>query len=86
MKIYKKTWPKLFKKIVKGKKNVEFRVADFKIKKGDILVLKEYDPKTKKYTSRSIEKKAKEIHKIYPLTFFSLEDLKKYGAYLIEIE
>ena len=38
--IHKKIWPKWFNLIKKGKKNVEFRLADFKLKEGDTLVLK----------------------------------------------
>ncbi|MCX6743585.1 MAG: hypothetical protein NT116_05095 [Candidatus Parcubacteria bacterium] len=32
--------------------------ADFKIKAGDILILQEWNPKTKKYTGRELRKKA----------------------------
>ena len=52
MEIKKKTWPEYFEKIVKGEKNIEVRLADFKLNKGDILVLEEYNPKTKKYTGQ----------------------------------
>jgi ASC-1-like (ASCH) protein len=86
MKIYKKTWPKWFNKILRGEKNVEFRLADFKVKKGDILILEEYNPKTKKYTGRTIEKRIVGVHKINPFEFYSIKDLKKYGVYLIEMQ
>ncbi len=46
-----------------GKKNVELRLADFKIKAGDILVLKEWNPKKKTYTTLEL-RNTKNIVKI----------------------
>src|SRR3990167_4388830 len=55
--IEKKTWPELFNKILSGEKTFDARIADFKIKEEDILVLREYDPAKKDYTGRKFEKK-----------------------------
>lgn len=82
--IHKKIWPKWFRLIKKGKKNVEFRLADFKIKAGDILILEEWDPKKKEYTGKLLRKRVKKVTKINLFDFYSPEDLKKYGCYLIE--
>ncbi len=57
VKIKKKTWPEYFQAIVDGKKTYDFRLDDFKCGEGDILVLREWDPETKEYTGRVIEKK-----------------------------
>jgi len=84
--IHKKTWPVYFQKILDGKKNCELRLADFDIKEGDVLVLEEYDPVTKKYSGRKIEKKVKNLTKVNSLDFCSAEELKKFGQYLIEME
>lgn len=84
--IHKKIWPKWFRLIKKGRKNVEYRLADFKIKPGDILILEEWDPKKKKYTGRSIKRKVKFVHKINPFEYYKIKDLKKFGHYLIELE
>lgn len=84
--IHKKTWPSLFDKVLAGKKNCELRLADFKIAEGDVLVLDEWDPKTKKYTGRKIEKKVKNLTHVFPLDFASPEELEEYGQYLIEME
>ena len=84
--IYKKIWPKWFRLIKKGKKNVEFRLADFRVKPGDILVLEEWDPVKKKYTGNLIKKKIKLVHKINPLDCYKSKELKKYGVYLLELE
>jgi len=54
--IEKKIWPEYFNKVASGEKTFEFRLADFDIEKGDTLVLKEWDPNTKEYIGRSVEK------------------------------
>lgn len=82
--IHKKIWPKWFRIVKVGKKNVELRLADFKIKPRDILILEEWDPKKKKYTGKSLKKKVKRVTKINPFDLYKLEALKKYGCYLIE--
>jgi len=87
--IEKKVWPKYFKKFKENKKHFEVRLADFKIKKGDILILKEWNPKTKKYTGKKLKFKSGLIIKI-PLKdmkrFGSKKDMEKYGFYIIELK
>lgn len=56
-KIEKKIWPDYFDKVASGDKTFELRLADWECNIGDILVLREWDPKTKEYTGRQIEKK-----------------------------
>ena len=82
--IRKKIWPKWFRLIKERKKNVEFRLADFKIKVGDTLILEEWNPKKKRYTGKSLKKKVKRVTKINPFDFYQVGALKKYGCYLIE--
>jgi len=84
--VHKKIWPKWFKLMKKGEKNVEIRLADFRIKSGDILVLDEWDPKKKEYTGKSLKKKIKRVNKVNLLDFHKIKELKKYGCYLIELE
>lgn len=79
MKIEKKVWPKFFEDIKSGKKTFDVRIADFKCKPGDILVLREWDPKKKKYTGRIIEKKIGYVLKTNNLTFWKKKDIEKYG-------
>jgi ASC-1-like (ASCH) protein len=84
--IKKKIWPEYFELVKSGKKRFEVRVADFGIKEGDILILEEWDPKTKKYTGRKVEKKIGYILK-FPLNKFSQKDLiEKHGLYIIQLE
>ena len=54
--IRKKTWPEYFEAIISGKKKYELRLNDFEVEEGDILLLEEWDPKTKSYTGRQRKK------------------------------
>lgn len=86
--IKKKIWPKFFKDICSGRKNFELRLNDFKIKKGDILFLQEYDPVKKHYTGRSITKKVGYIFKFRPdtLPFWSKKEVFKKGLQIISFD
>ncbi len=84
--VEKKAWPELFEKVLTGEKNADLRIADFQINAGDTLVFKEYNPKTKQYTGRKLEKSVSRVNKIDLLKLYSAEDLKKKGLLLIELE
>ncbi|MBM3233913.1 DUF3850 domain-containing protein [Candidatus Pacearchaeota archaeon] len=84
--IKKKTWPELFQKVLEGKKNADVRLADFNLKEGDILILEEYNPKTKKYTGRTIKKKVKNLTKLRLADYNNIDEIKKFGHWLIEFE
>lgn len=83
MKIEKKAWPEMFQKIAEGDKTFDLRLADFKCDEGDILVLKEYNPKTKEYTGRVLKKKVTYVLKTKDITFWPKEDVEKYGYQVI---
>lgn len=84
--IHKKTWPDVFPLVKAGKKNIDLRLADFKLQKGDVLVLDEWNPKTRKYTGRSTERKVGMVLKFNLTKWNPLKDIKKYGHYLIWLE
>jgi ASC-1-like (ASCH) protein len=84
--IEKKTWPKFFNEVKSGKKVFEVRLANFKLNKGDVLILREYNPKTKKYTGRTVTKKVTFVTEFNPLKFNKLKDIKKYGLYGIGLK
>ena len=86
MKIKKKTWPELFQKIVDGDKTFDLRLADFECKEGDILVLEEWNPNTKKYTGRVLEKKVTFVLKTKDIKFWPKEDMEKYGYQIISFK
>ncbi len=82
--IKKKIWPKYFDLIKSGKKNFEARLADFRIKEGDFLVLEEWNPKTQKYTGRKIKKKVKYILKFKLDDFGQKKEINKKGLYVVQ--
>ena len=83
MKIEKKIWPVYFQRILDGNKNYELRLADFKCKPGDIFFLREWDPKSKKYTRRILEKKITNVVKTKDVTFYTKKEIDKYGFQII---
>ena len=87
VKIEKKVWPKYFQAILDGKKHYELRLADFECNEGDILVLKEWDPETKDYTRREIEKEVSYIVKTKDADkFWPQEEIGKYGFQIISFK
>lgn len=85
-KIEKKTWPEMFEKILTGEKTFDARIADFKINKGDTLVLREWNPKTKKYTGRIIKKKVSYVLRTKKEKFWKKKDVDKYGLQIISFK
>jgi len=83
MKIEKKVWPEYFQKIIDGIKTYELRLADFECNPGDILVLKEWNPETKEYTGREIEKVVAYVGKTKGQTHWPKEDVEEYGFQII---
>ncbi|MBS3124529.1 DUF3850 domain-containing protein [Candidatus Woesearchaeota archaeon] len=86
MKIEKKLWPKFFQRILDGEKKYELRLADFDCQPGDTLVLREWDPQTKNYTGRTLEKEITFVIKTKELTFWKPEDVEKYGYQIISFK
>lgn len=86
--IEKKTWPKEFEAILSGKKKYELRLNDFEIQEGDTLFLREWDPETKTYTGRSIEKKAVSVRKfdINTQKYWLKEEVLEKGLQIISLE
>ncbi len=82
--IKKKIWPEWFNLVKSGEKKFELRLADFRIKQGDILVLEEWNPKTKKYTGRKIRKNVKYLLKFKLNDFSQEKEIKKKGLYVIQ--
>ncbi|MEK6927267.1 MAG: DUF3850 domain-containing protein [Nanoarchaeota archaeon] len=85
MKIEKKCWPDSFNKILSGEKTYELRLGDFECKSGDVLVLKEWDPETKDYTGRVIEKKVGHVGMVSGNLYWKQEDIEKYGFQIISL-
>lgn len=83
VRIEKKVWPEYFQKIIEGVKTFEVRLADFECNNGDVLILKEWDPETKKYTGREIEKEVTYVTKTKGKKFWTPEEIEKFGYQII---
>lgn len=84
--IKKKTWPDLFQKVMDGEKNFDLRLADFECEEGDVLIFEEWDPKTKEYTGRTIERKITFVFNTKDIHYWTKEDVEKYGYYVMSIK
>jgi hypothetical protein len=84
--IKKKAWPETFEAVLNGKKKFDLRLDDFPCSEGDILILEEWNPATKQYTGRKIEKKIKYVMKTKDLKFWKKEDVDRLGLQVISFE
>lgn len=85
--IKKKIWPEYFEAVNSRKKNYELRLNDFEIKEDDTLVLEEWDPKTKKYTGRKIERRVTFVGKFrVDKLFWPEKEIKDKGFQIISLE
>jgi hypothetical protein len=82
----KKTWPGIFELILAGKKKFDLRLNDFDVKEGDVLVLEEWDPETKQYTGRKIEKKVDYILKFKLDDFGQKKEIEEKGLQIIQFK
>lgn len=83
MRIEKKIYPEYFQKILDGIKTYELRLADFECNPGDVLVLKEWNPSTKEFTGRVLEKEVTYVGKTKGQRFWPAEDVERYGFQII---
>lgn len=85
--IRKKIWPDYFDAIASGKKKYELRLNDFEAHEGDVLLLEEWDPKTKQYTGRRTEKTVTYVGKFkIDQLFWSESDIRENGIQVLSIE
>ena len=83
--IEKKTWPEAFEKVLSGEKTYDIRLADWDIKSGDVLVLREWDPAKKAYTGRVIEKRVGYVGKTKDWEVWPKEQIEQYGFQVISL-
>jgi len=84
--IKKKIWPEYFDDVASGKKKFDLRLNDFEVNQGDTLLLEEWDPKTKEYTGRKIEKKVGYVLKMKIDAFGQEKEIKEKGLQVISLE
>lgn len=86
MEIKKKIWSEFFDDVNSGKKRFELRAGDFEVNEGDTLILEEWNPETKEYTGRKIEKKVDYVLKFQLDDFGQKEIIEKNGLQVIQFE
>jgi hypothetical protein len=84
--IEKKIWPEYFQKIKDGTKKFELRLANFPVKEGDKLILKEWAPDTEQYTGRELEKTVSYVLKTKDVTFWSQKEINRHGFQIISFD
>ncbi len=85
-KIEKKMWPESYEKVLSGEKTYDIRLADWEIAPGDTIVFREYDPTTKTYTGRVMEKQVGYVGKTKDWEVWPKEDIEKYGYQVISLK
>jgi hypothetical protein len=84
--VEKKVWPGYIDLIESGQKSYDWRLDDFEIHEGDVLVLREWDPETKEYTGRHVEKTVGYVGKWKPNEpFWSTDDVLSKGFQVISL-
>lgn len=86
MKIEKKCWPEQFEGLLTGTRRLDLRLADFKVKAGDTLILREWDPKTRKYTGRELKRKVEEVLSVKSDPFYEEKIARHYGFNVLLLE
>jgi hypothetical protein len=71
--------------LLSGEKTFDVRLVDFKCKPCDILVLREWDPVTREYTGRVLEKTVTYVLKTKDLPF-AKEDIDLYGYQVLALK
>lgn len=84
--IEKKIWPEFFREVKSGKHRAGLRLADFRLRRGDVLLLREWDPKTRKYTGRAVRRKVRWLTRLDILKFYPHRGIRRRGLYLIEYQ
>lgn len=84
--IEKKIWPQYFEAVKDGRKSFELRLADFVCEPSDKLILKEWDPNTKKYTGRELERLVTYVGKTKDYNFWPKDEIEKYGYQIISFK
>lgn len=84
--IKKKIPPDFYDLVNSNKKNFELRLNEFEVKEGDTLILEEWDPKTKEYTGRTIEREVGYVLKFKLNDFGQEEMIKKKGLVIFSLK
>lgn len=86
MRIEKKILPEYFELVLSGKKNYDFRLADFDISEGDTLILKEWDKESQTFTGRELEKDVLYVGKTKGDTTWTQAAIDEFGYQIVSFK
>ena len=78
-------WPESYELVRSGQKTYDLRLADWHVAAGDTIIFREWNPETKEYTGRSMEKKVGYVGKTKSWEIWPKEDIEKYGFQVISL-
>lgn len=78
-------WPESYEKVLSGEKTYDLRLADWVIEAGDTIVFREWNPATKAYTGRTMERRVGYVGKTKDWEVWPSEDIQKYGFQVISL-
>lgn len=78
-------WPESYELVRTGHKTYDLRLADWDAKPGDIIILREWDPKTKEYTGRKMEKRVGYVGKTKDWEVWPKADIENFGFQIISL-
>lgn len=81
-----KIWPKYFSAIASGEKKFELRLGNINCRVGDVLLLREWDPKTRQYTGKAIKKEISYIFKTKNQKFWAEKEIEKHGFIVMSLD
>lgn len=64
-----KVWPQFFRPLVTGERTFELRLDDRGYQAGDVLVLREWDPTTKRFPGYSVARRVIHVQRLHDLGF-----------------
>jgi hypothetical protein len=83
--IEKKAWPAWFEAVRTRRKKYDFRLGDLRARVGDVLVLREWDPRTKAYTGRKLRRTITYVSRTRGQKFWPKKLVDRYGFILLSL-
>lgn len=87
MVVEKKILPEYFQEVLDGNKSYELRLADFDINPGDTLKIREWNPNSKEYTGRELERTVGYVGRVSDVEkMYTEADIKQHGLVIISLK
>lgn len=83
--IEKKAWPELFEAIRTRRKKHDYRLGTLRAKVGDVLLLREWDPRTKEYTGRKLRRTVTYVSRTRGQKFWPKKLVERHGFIILSL-